>query len=616
MKRPIFIIAIASINGILIGIYFKQSISLFVLLLILLTSRWLYLRYKGSINKDITNILIIYLLSSIIFGLYTNWLNKQYEEKYSRYYDKDVKIIGTIISDVKEKDYTNSYRIKISSINGEKIDKDTFILKIKKNKEKSHLDYGDKIYFNGLVENTKGRKNENGFDYKFYLKTIKIYGIMYTESDSVKILKKDNMDIIELVSNKITTKIKNIFYKSMPGDTSNLELGILLGYTEKLDKDLIDIFKDSSIIHMIAVSGQHIAYLEIMAQFLIKRKNIGIRKRKIILILLILFFMKLTGETVSIMRAGICTIISILASLIHRKNDIKNTIAISILINIISNPFSIFQIGMKLSYAGTIGILLFYKKINNRLNQITNSMSKIKDSKIMSWINQSISLTISASIFILPISVHNYSTISLSFVLSNLIIAPLIAVAMIYGIILILISLLPQFVTNPLFLVLNYILKIIIQTATFFSKLKISKIYICTPTIIETIILYLIILLVFYRKSLKNYFNRIEIENIRINVKSLICIATIIAILGFTAFKYIPQDKIIISFIDVGQGDSMLIETPYHKKILIDGGGSMTPENYDIGEQILIPFLLAKKIKIIDYVLISHFDTDHVRTEY
>lgn len=187
---------------------------------------------------------------------------------------------------------------------------------------------------------------------------------------------------------------------------------------------------------------------------------------------------------------------------------------------------------------------------------------------------------------------------------------------MIYGIILILISLLPQFVTNPLFLVLNYILKIIIQTATFFSKLKISKIYICTPTIIETIILYLIILLVFYRKSLKNYFNRIEIENIRINVKSLICIATIIAILGFTAFKYIPQDKIIISFIDVGQGDSMLIETPYHKKILIDGGGSMTPENYDIGEQILIPFLLAKKIKIIDYVLISHFDTDHVRAEY
>ena len=61
--------------------------------------------------------------------------------------------------------------------------------------------------------------------------------------------------------------------------------------------------------------------------------------------------------------------------------------------------------------------------------------------------------------------------------------------------------------------------------------------------------------------------------------------------------------------IDVGQGDSTLIVTPKNKKILIDGGGN---EKYDIGENVLIPYLLNKKINQIDYLMISHFDTDHV----
>lgn len=65
-------------------------------------------------------------------------------------------------------------------------------------------------------------------------------------------------------------------------------------------------------------------------------------------------------------------------------------------------------------------------------------------------------------------------------------------------------------------------------------------------------------------------------------------------------------------FIDVGQGDSSLIITPNNKSILIDGGGNEA-SNFDIGEKILIPYLLSRKVKVIDYIIVSHFDTDHVR---
>lgn len=67
--------------------------------------------------------------------------------------------------------------------------------------------------------------------------------------------------------------------------------------------------------------------------------------------------------------------------------------------------------------------------------------------------------------------------------------------------------------------------------------------------------------------------------------------------------------------IDVGQGDCTLIVTPNNKKILIDGGGSLS-EEYDIGKSILQPYLLDRKIKTIDFLIISHFDFDHVRSVY
>ena len=60
-------------------------------------------------------------------------------------------------------------------------------------------------------------------------------------------------------------------------------------------------------------------------------------------------------------------------------------------------------------------------------------------------------------------------------------------------------------------------------------------------------------------------------------------------------------------------GDSTLILTPRNQTILIDGGGST---NYDVGKRILLPYLLDRKIRIIDFVIISHFDDDHVRTDY
>ena len=81
-------------------------------------------------------------------------------------------------------------------------------------------------------------------------------------------------------------------------------------------------------------------------------------------------------------------------------------------------------------------------------------------------------------------------------------------------------------------------------------------------------------------------------------------IILIILVILFNSINRIP-DNLKIYFIDVGQGDSTLIITPNRKNILIDGGPNT-----------ILPYLLDRKIKKIDYMIISHFDQDHVRTDY
>ena len=94
-------------------------------------------------------------------------------------------------------------------------------------------------------------------------------------------------------------------------------------------------------------------------------------------------------------------------------------------------------------------------------------------------------------------------------------------------------------------------------------------------------------------------------------VQKLFIIVIILIFTSMQILKCLPSD-LTIYFIDVGQGDSTLIVTPNHKTILIDGGGTEFESDFDIGKQTLLPEILGQGITKIDYLLISHFDSDHV----
>ena len=363
---------------------------------------------------------------------------------------------------------------------------------------------------------------------------------------------------------------------------------------------------------------------------LIFKKSFGKRKTKFIIILFLIFYMFLIGFSPSIVRASIMNIIILGAGIFYRKNDLATSISLSLLIIFIYNPFLIENIGLQFSYIATIGIILLQKNIKKVLKNLKIKNKKwkyrfsIKTLKIISKVQEIVAVTISAQISILPIMIYHFNIFGTYFLLSNLLISVLIGPVLILSLITIILS----FIFKPIAIFISYFLSILIHIFIYISNISnipFSKFYLPTPNV-WIIILYYI--MVFLFNIIYFLYNSKKLNATIVRFRNLIALIKykfilnrkryyrfiIIFFLIFILFKLIPKN-LQINFVDVGQGDCTFIVTPSGKTILVDGGGSKS-NDFDVGKNTLIPYILDKGYTKIDYVIISHFDQDHVRTGY
>ena len=489
---------------------------------------------------------------------------------------------------------------------------------IKLDKKEKELEYGDKIKIEGTYIKPEKAKNYGGFNYQDYLKSIGIIGTIDVEK--IEILEKDKGNFILKniynLSNKIKEKTKTLFKNE---EEQGLVQGLILGDKENVSEEIEENFEITNLSHILAVSGMHITYLVIGMQILFQ-KLAGKRKTNIIMIVLLILYMILAGSSPSVVRSVIMGIITIFSKLVHRKNDVINSISISLLILLIVNPYVIGNIGLQLSYLGTLGIVLFQKTVYNILNKKRNKVKeKIKkESKIILKIKEMLAVSISAQILIFPIMIFHFNLFSIYFLITNLLASIIIGPIIIISFLVIILS----FVFLPIAKIISYFLSFLIQTLILITKmanLPFSKIYFPTPKIYIMIIYYVLISILNFiynsyktknqtatTKRVKNILAVIKYR-LRENKKKVLKIIVIIFLI-LLIINFIPKD-LKIHFVDVGQGDCTFIETPKKKTILIDGGGSFG--DFDVGKSTLLPYILDRGYTKIDYLFISHFDTDH-----
>ncbi len=571
MKRPLLIVTISYILGIIIGVYFKQSILLILFAGITGSAFWKIIKKKKII------IIAICIVTCLLSFLQINNLNNKYNKMY-KLDNENIAITGTVCSQIKETDYKYSVNIKIEN-------KLKLTVYIDKKENVSKLEYGNKISVTGTYKKPTEKRNYKGYDYMKYLKTKKICGSLMVDGE-VKLIKTKKINPIFTIINKLSLIFKQNLKKLLPEQEAELEQGILLGDTSDIESDIKDDFRECNLSHMLAVSGAHLSYLVLGINTVLSKKSFGIRRRKILSIMFILIFMVIVNMSPSVVRAGISTIIAIFATLIYRKQDTYTTISIALLLTLLNNPFAIFDVGLQLSYLATLSIIIFYSKFTQK--QFNNKVKK--------YLYESAMLTLSANILILPITIYEFNTIPINSIISNLLAGPLLGICIILGMFTVIISIVCFPVSKLIAFPLQIILKILIKIIELISKIPFGNYTVKTPWFIVVFLTYAIIATLIYNKK---------------RITKILTMITLIIFIVMQVCAFINIDgKLKIYFIDVGQGDSMLVKTVRGKNILIDGGGSKDPD-YDIGEKILVPYLLDRRIKTLDYVIISHFDEDH-----
>lgn len=610
MKRPLCIATIFYIIGILIGLYLQLSIAFLLFAWVIIT----IISYLTIKRRCIVVFLIILLLGTMQVKL----VDMKYEEKYELIEQTSInKVKAIIVSEPQEKEYKIVYEVKIVEVENtelKKYDGTHWLLNIKKSTNVK-LQSGDMIEFIGKFEIPNEARNYKGFDYKQYLKSQGIYGNI-TLKNETKVIENNKESINEKIFYYISSDIKNKLKSLIPEDINELCIGILIGDRKNISEEITNVFKESNLTHMLAISGAHIAYVILGVTMLLSKTEIKFRKT--ITILFLLFFIGITGGTPSVIRASIMAILTIIASIVQRKADIYNDLAVSAILTLMWNPYTILNIGFQLSYVGTIGIVMFNGKISRILKEKLNINEaskidrktkekniKLKEKlfiftkKIFIYIIDLFSLTISANLAILPIMALNFHTISLTFWISNILAGPFLGFILILGYITYFISFFSNFLANVISFPLEVALRLLIQIAKICSKLPLNSIIIKRPYLFEILFYYIVIIIISYHRKIQK------------NLKMLFISTIIIILLIGYIICFFQNQRLRIYFVDVGQGDCTLICTPGNKTILIDGGGSEN-SNFDVGENTLFPYLLNRRISKIDYIMISHFDSDHI----
>lgn len=469
--------------------------------------------------------------------------------------------------------------------------------------------YGDVLSLRGKIVIPEKLGNPYEFDYKKYLNSKNIISQISTYDVELVNVKKSNifLKIIYSFKDRVSDRIDSI----MPDRESNLFKSMLYGDDKFLDEDIKEDFEKSGLSHLLAVSGSNLAMIMMIILYISKKMNKNISVIFVVIIGYILC--AFCSFEMSILRASIFLVIS---TSFKNKEKSLNTylkIFLSFLCIVIYNPYSVFNIGMIMSYLAVISMVMFQSKILSFLDIRLKTILGIKYVKpkkfkkviynIVYTIILSLSFTLSVQILLFPIQIYFFNSFTLISFLSNLVISYIDNIFAIIGYTTILLSFIP-YISNILLNTTYILLRVIIYISKFCASLDILNISLATPNILSLIIYYICILLLNNKKYVILYVKKSLRKIVYLCIK--ICyLLSIIYI--FTSYIYLNYFNNYVIFFNVEQGNMALIH--YNNLNVIFDIGS-TKEN--LASNIIINYLKKKNITKIDAVVLSHFHTDHI----
>lgn len=613
IKRPVFWILLAFVLGEVIAV-FDLNIAVPCIVLAIIVIRKIIIKAY----EDMGAFVVIFFTLIMGFMLMSN-------EITTRNYIYDLKentviVQGKIYKIENTAFGTNIYLKGLEMENGEK---SVSVKRIFVNTEKiPNVKIGNIIKVRGKLRQFEEAANKGNFDSRKYYLSLGFYGKI--EAGTIEIINSDysgirqelyelRMEIIERLE-KLCSDNNGIF--SIINNKNGIIGAIILGDKTDLDSDIKELYSVSGIAHILAISGLHISFIG-MAIYRLLRRRFRFLFSAAVSIPVVLSFGIMSGFGISTIRAIIMFILKIIGEVLGRKYDAITAISLAGLVLLVQNPFVVCNSGFQMSFGAIIAIVLILPIVEEILNT---------DNKIIKVLSANFTI----SLVMNPILAWNYYELPTFSFLLNIVVVPLMSVVIVSSIAGIFCSCIMFGLGKAVIFPGCGILELYTFLCNIINKSSVASIVVGQPKVTIIIVYYAILLVVLFGlKNIRTKYTRAEKERNIIKKETGLVLERkakkekrikgqnvklrLACIVGFLLLScliyYIPNPGFYITFINVGQGDGILIHGDNGTKVMVDGGSTSEKQ---VAKNCIVPYLKAEGIGTIDYSIITHTDKDHI----
>nr|WP_092068566.1 DNA internalization-related competence protein ComEC/Rec2 [Dendrosporobacter quercicolus]NSL47142.1 DNA internalization-related competence protein ComEC/Rec2 [Dendrosporobacter quercicolus DSM 1736]SDL77830.1 competence protein ComEC [Dendrosporobacter quercicolus] len=452
---------------------------------------------------------------------------------------------------------------------------------------------GGECIVKGRVENLHGFHNPGLIDTVAALRRAGVIARMNAGFDGVKLTGEGAyrwQGALHLMREKALLTLQKV----MPESEAAMLFGILFGGYAGIEPEVVEAFSATGIVHILSVSGTHIALVAGAVYWLCTLFNVGGKRAALLVTAVIAAYGAFAGLTPPVVRSAVMGITAVGAIALGRERDAGHALAITALAMVIIQPSLIFDISFQLSFGSTAGLIYLYPKLKTRLNFLPALPAA------------AVSLTLAAQLGVLPFVAWYFNAFSLSAFVANFIVVPLVEVVVVLGLAGLAVNAVLPVAGDLALLICSFLIGIVITLTKGLAAIPGGTVYLPPFDIFAGLVYYIFLGWLFGYTPLR--------------IPSLLQAAqcwprqslAIVLVLGlsFMVYQSRPQ-PLNVHFIDVAQGDATLVVTPQGRAVLIDTGGASSQSALDIGKRVVVPYLRHYGIERLDYLILTHGHQDH-----
>jgi competence protein ComEC len=470
--------------------------------------------------------------------------------------------------------------------------------------------YGDFLRINGLLERPPEPGNPGAFNYRSYLERHGVSAILRTDNikNVARVGVEGNFPVRCLLLFK--EKLLNVARQTLDPVKSALVNGIVFGVQGEIPRDIWQIFSQTGIVHILSVSGMHVGLVLAGISLLLRLLRVPRKWFTPLSSVFLILYAALSGMGPAVMRATFMGLLFLWAHYMGRDQDWPTTLSAAAFFCLLVNPLSLYDIGFQLSFVSTWGILYLHPVLNKMLEPA---------GLWPNWLKAVTSVTLSAQLATLPLIVWYYNIVSPVSLLTNIVAAPLTGVILAIGIAAALVGI----IYIPLASLINasnsLAVEIFLKLVSIINHIPGGVIFLPTPPLPAVMAWYPFLCLAVMSLRKEKWVCLKEFLQQRTPKRNFLIIFIIALSFGLIIFcttwmfSQAEKNELTLHLIDVGQGDSILIQTPSGKNILVDAGGwnGEFDTRHGAGDSVVVPYLRRLGVRRLNTLVLTHPHEDH-----